>query len=248
MHKQNPALQETRGADRVWPAQGGLVMPVSYYALLGVPPDADLAQIRRAFDRLSRQFQAGDAPFDEYRQLTEAYEALADQARRADYDRALMQAGLDPSGSVSPSTSGSGWAPYDLADALAHHESEGDWILDCIRQSPSRSRRRKSQVARQVSIEIVLSPSEAAGGGHIPVNVPVAHLCPRCRGTGSTGFAPCDQCDGHGVWWATHPVEVIVPPHVRDGTRIPISLAHLGIRDLYLSIHVRVTGPADAPA
>ena len=54
-----------------------------YYALLGVEPDATLAQIKKAYRKLARQHHPDTNPGDQqaaarFRQITEAYETLSD--------------------------------------------------------------------------------------------------------------------------------------------------------------------------
>ena len=54
-----------------------------YYTLLGVEPDATLAQIKKAYRKLARQHHPDTNPGDQqaaarFRQITEAYETLSD--------------------------------------------------------------------------------------------------------------------------------------------------------------------------
>ena len=69
-----------------------------YYAILGVSPDASPDEVKRAYRRCAHIYHPDrfrDAPEDlrleaerRMRGLNEAYEALADPAQRARYDRA----------------------------------------------------------------------------------------------------------------------------------------------------------------
>src|ERR1700758_5491542 len=62
-----------------------------YYAVLGVPRDADQDAIRRAYRKLAREYHPdlnsdSDAE-DRFKELGEAYEVLSDPDKRERYDR-----------------------------------------------------------------------------------------------------------------------------------------------------------------
>lgn len=61
-----------------------------YYTILGIPPTATLADIKRAYRRLGRQHHpdtsTGKDAARRFREITEAYELLSDPARRRAYD------------------------------------------------------------------------------------------------------------------------------------------------------------------
>ena len=63
-----------------------------YYATLGVPADATMAQIKKAYRKLARQHHPDTNPgdteaADRFKAITEAYEVLSDAQKRAAYDR-----------------------------------------------------------------------------------------------------------------------------------------------------------------
>ena len=60
----------------------------NYYQILGVPRDASLTAIRRAFRRLARRFEPERAQ-DAVAELQAAYETLTDAERRRRYDDEL---------------------------------------------------------------------------------------------------------------------------------------------------------------
>jgi curved DNA-binding protein CbpA len=68
---------------------------MNFYALLGVPADADEAAIRSAYRVLARRYHPdsgeGSSP-EKFRQVVEAYEILGDSQRRQSYDVSLQQA------------------------------------------------------------------------------------------------------------------------------------------------------------
>jgi DnaJ-class molecular chaperone len=102
----------------------------------------------------------------------------------------------------------------------------------------------KSQAPRELSLDVMLTAEQATEGGALPMEFPIARLCERCDGTGSTGFYACDQCDGHGMEWRTARLDVLLPSPVRDGTVISTSLDRLGVRNLFLSVHLHVAAEA----
>lgn len=70
----------------------------NYYQVLGVSPDASLAEIQGAARALSQKFpeEAQDPGSNiAYRQLVRAYEVLSDPGRRAIYDEKLAESGSD---------------------------------------------------------------------------------------------------------------------------------------------------------
>src|SRR5947209_7181260 len=64
-----------------------------YYAALGVPKDASQADIKKAYRKLARQHHPdankGDAASEErFKEISEAYDVLSDDAKRKEYDEA----------------------------------------------------------------------------------------------------------------------------------------------------------------
>lgn len=72
-------------------------MSQTHYDLLGVPPDADQAQIRSAFRRAMRRHHPdmadGQGDPEMATKVTAAYEVLSDEARRAEYNLDLRRTG-----------------------------------------------------------------------------------------------------------------------------------------------------------
>lgn len=214
-------------------------MPLDYYLLLGVPRSANRWQIKRAYRQMSHRHHpdhAGDQNADRFLRIKQAYDTLSHSTRRAEYDRHLGHGGGQTA--EAPSSFHS-VQPFGGAAAYAPSLEEVHATLErnfTFHSGP------KSQPVHNVSLEIVLPPPEAARGGRLPIEIPVAMVCPLCQGTGQAGFSLCDGCDGHGLDWETRHVDVLLPAGVRDGTIIPLSLRHLGITNMYLSLIVRVSG------
>jgi curved DNA-binding protein len=63
-----------------------------YYGILGIPPTASAAEVKQNFRRLARKYHPDLNPGDKvaedkFKQIGEAYEILADEIRRAEYDQ-----------------------------------------------------------------------------------------------------------------------------------------------------------------
>jgi curved DNA-binding protein CbpA len=68
---------------------------MNFYAILGIPPDADEQAIRTAYRILARRYHPdrgpGSSP-EKFREVTEAYETLIDPGSRHRYDLSLKPA------------------------------------------------------------------------------------------------------------------------------------------------------------
>lgn len=66
----------------------------SYYDILGVPPDASQADIKRAYRRLAKMHHpdvSGElGAVTRFKQINEANRTLSDPSRRAEYDRRVL--------------------------------------------------------------------------------------------------------------------------------------------------------------
>lgn len=67
-----------------------------YYAILGVPPDADANTIRSAYRKLARQYHPDVNPGnkeaeEKFKEINEAYQALSDEESRKKYDALRLQ-------------------------------------------------------------------------------------------------------------------------------------------------------------
>ena len=210
------------------------------YDTLGIPRDATASRIRRAFRQFFHEIRPEHADDDAVRfgAARAAFDALSDRRERAEHDHSLMRAEADES--IRRDT------PPPITDAVdlmsgfdTYRPSHGEIRAQFARNFTGRGMP-KSRTMRELTVELTISPDQAARGGTIPIDVPAATCCSCCQGTGATGYFHCDACDGHGLIWDVARVDVILAAPVRDNTNVPVSLRHLGVQNLYLRVNVRV--------
>src|SRR5215208_5399409 len=163
-----------------------------YYELLGVPRTADEADIKKAFRRLARRLHpdVSEEPDAEerFREISEAYEVLANAETRQLYDR-FGHAGVR-SGGFTPTHSDLG----NLGDLFSAFF--GDDLFGAAARGAA-GRARGADVAAEVTIDL----ADAARGVKAAVALEVAITCGTCRGDGfEPGTSPttCARCGGSG--------------------------------------------------
>jgi molecular chaperone DnaJ len=184
-----------------------------YYVILGVPRDASLEAIKRAYRRLARKLhpdRAGAPSTEAFREVQAAYETLADAEQRRRYDEGLVK------------REGASFEPLS-------------WSFV---RSPAAGDLRRPTFPGSLSGEILLSRAEAAAGGVLPLQVPLAMSCPACDGTGGFVF-DCDRCDGEGRIERRFPVPVRIPPGIRDGAVFQVTVDDPAVLSVLLTVHIR---------
>jgi len=200
-----------------------------YYAALGVPKDADAAAIKKAYRKLARDLHPDKNPNNaeaeaRFKDVSEAYDVLSDEKRRAEYDEArrLFGAGAGRAGGFPGGFGGGGGGgfaggsqPFDLGDLLGQTGGGragglGDLFGGLFGGGGSggSGARARSQAAsgpargQDVETEATLSFEEAVLGVTVPLRMQSPGSCPTCNGTGAKpGTSPhtCPVCQGAGV-------------------------------------------------
>ena len=169
-----------------------------YYQTLGVDRSASPEDLKKAYRKLAMQFHpdrnAGDkAAEQKFKDLSEAYDVLKDEQKRAAYDR-FGHAAFEANGGAGP-----GAHPgFDFSAGFAD-------IFDEMFGEFTGNRRRGGQTAAargsDMRFNLEISLEEAFKGSQAKVRVPSSVQCDHCHGTGSEGGsqpATCETCHGHG--------------------------------------------------
>ena len=230
-------------------------MVQDYYDILGVDRNAGKDAIKSAYRKLAMKYHPDRNPGDEeaekqFKLVSEAYDVLKDDQKRAAYDRYGHAAFQDGAGAGAGGFDFGGFS--DIFD-----EFFGEFT--------GRSRGRRGTGARRgadLRYDMAVSLSEAYAGKEVEIAIPaqaecedcsgsgakpgtqpsacdqcggigkvraqqgffvVERTCPACRGAGRVVSDPCTGCGGMGRVERTKTLNVTVPPGVDDGTRIRLA-------------------------
>ena len=222
-----------------------------YYEILGVARNASAAELKAAYRKLAMQTHPDRNPGDKaaeqrFKELSEAYEVLKDEQKRAAYDQ-FGHAAFE--GVAGPGGRGN----FDFG-------SFADVFDDLFGDFMGGGRRRGAQsrgADLRYNLEITLE--EAFAGKQAQIRVPttvrceacgatgsiqggppgvcsscrgagrvraqqgfftIERTCPTCSGTGRVITDPCEACSGSGRVHREKTLSVTIPQGVEDGTRI----------------------------
>lgn len=220
-------------------------MPHDFYVVLGISRDADLDQIKRAYRKLVKRYHPDTSPQqpDKFLEVQRAYETLRDEHSRRAHDRATRKRTDDTGQPVVVHTRGGPVArrrgtapiPEDVRELCSTvDEFFAGWIPGLF--TGGHTARHKD-----LYVELILDPAEAAAGGLFPLRVPAEAICTDCGGTGTRAGLACTVCRATGRTVTYHPIEVSVPPGVADGTSRRLALDDIGLPGVDLVVLVSVT-------
>ncbi len=227
-----------------------------YYEALGVGRNASAAELKKAYRTLAKQYHPdrnpGDAASEQrFKEISEAYEVLKNDERRAAYDRfghAAFEAG--------PGARGPGGFDFNFASGFADifDEMFGEFTGGRRGRAPSRGSDLRYDM--DVSLEdaftgktaeirvptsVLCEDCEGSGAEHgsSPVTCSscqgrgrvraqqgfftIERTCPSCQGAGRVIEKPCRSCHGAGRVQKTKTLQVNIPAGVEDGTRIRLA-------------------------
>jgi len=215
-------------------------VPKDYYIVLGISRGADLKKIKKAYRTVAKKYHPDISQSKEcaekFLEIREAYETLGDEAKRKKYDEELIKQGSELRITKIPDIIESRKSPFhEIEKFFSSADDFFSGFLPGFFDIDKRSVRGKD-----LYFEAILSPSEATEGGLFPVAVPVIEPCPRCHKRGYWEDFFCPVCSGYGRVKSEREFSLSIPPHVKHGTKIRLSLEDIGLRDVYLHIMVLI--------
>jgi molecular chaperone DnaJ len=170
-----------------------------YYEALGVNKSAEPEDLKKAYRKLAMKFHPdrnqGNADAErKFKDISEAYDILKDDQKRAAYDR-FGHAAFENGG-------GGGAQDFNFASGFADIFDEMFGDTSGGRRGGRSRGTRGSDLRYNLGIEI----EEAFSGKQAKIRVPTSVACEDCSGSGAAGGAApvtCGSCHGHGRVRAT---------------------------------------------
>jgi molecular chaperone DnaJ len=228
-------------------------MAKSYFAILGISPNATVDEIRSAYRQLVKEFHpdhyAGGS--SRFRDIQEAYSVLGNQRRRREYEQSIRKvprkAPLKPAAYPEPEPLIPKESPFDLGEVSPVRSFQSftpsfDEIFDWLWNNFSELTQPKSSRVQNLTLEVTLTPEQARRGGNARIMVPAQAACPTCRGHGGVGFYECARCAGEGIISGEMPVSVSFPPGLPKDHAVMIPLDRFGIPNAHITVLFRPTG------
>ncbi len=226
-----------------------------YYETLGVDRSADKGELKRAYRKWAMKYHPDRNPDDpaaehKFKEVSEAYEILKSEEKRAAYDR-FGHAAFDG----GPGPTGPGGFNFASGFADIFDEMFGDFVGGGRRGGANRrgaDLRYNMNVtledafagkAAQIRVPSSVTCDDCGGVGGERGSSPVAcqtcqgrgriraqqgfftieRACPGCGGAGRVIENPCGACSGAGRVSKEKTLQVTVPAGVEDGTRIRLA-------------------------
>ncbi len=169
-----------------------------YYDILGISRSAGADDIKKSYRKLAMKYHPDQNPEDKsaehkFKNISEAYEVLSDEDKRAAYDR-FGHAAFEGGGPGGPGAPPGG---FDFSGGFADifDEMFGDFM--------GGGGRRRGGAARgsDLRYNMEISLADAFKGKQTTIRVPTSVTCDACHGSGGEGGAQpmaCPTCQGQG--------------------------------------------------
>jgi len=186
---------------------GKMAKKRDYYEVLGVEKAAQQDEVKKAYRKLAKKHHPDmnkddkKAAEEKFKEISEAYEVLADPEKRSRYDQ-YGHAGLN--GAFG--SDGFGWNDFthytDISDIFGDLFRSGGSIFDSFFGGGGRRQRHTGPTrGSDLRYDIEISLKDAAKGLKNTLEIPHNVQCKECGGSGAEkGSSPisCQTCHGSG--------------------------------------------------
>jgi molecular chaperone DnaJ len=227
-----------------------------YYEVLGVSRDADAEEIKKSYRKLAIKHHPDKNPGDKsaeenFKELSEAYEALSDPQKRRAYDQ-YGHAAFDPRTRAGRAGAGGFHDPFEIFREVFGGSSIFDDFFGTSRNDPSQPQR-----GNDLRYDLEISFEEAALGCEKEISVTKPERCDVCEGSGveaGSKVKTCPTCHGRGQVISSRGIFSIAQtcPHCQGTGRVvekPCKRCHgAGRRDQSSKIKLRIPAGVDTGA
>jgi molecular chaperone DnaJ len=230
-------------------------MKRDYYETLGCQKGASIEEIKAAYRKLAKELHPDKNPGDhtsehKFKEISEAYDVLKDEQKRAAYDR-FGHAAFEQGGGRGANGFGFDFASSftDIFDDLfgeftggrrGRRQNRGQdlrYNLEITLEESFRGRQAQIKVPTAIACEACSGSGAEAGtkpetcptcSGNGKVRAQqgfftIERTCPSCRGSGRVIRNPCKVCHGSGHVQKERTLAVEIPAGVEEGTRIRLA-------------------------
>ena len=225
-------------------------MAKSYFAILGISPQATADDIRSAYRRLAKEFHPDhyEGGSHRFQEVQEAYSVLGNRQKRREYERSIRRAypktPIKRYSDAAPEPLIPEDQPVDVGNIHPIRSFESftpsiDEIFDWLWSNYSDLSPPKSGRIQNLTLEVTLTPEQARRGGNARIMVPANTICPSCGGYGGIGPYECIRCAGEGSISGEIPISVSFPPGLTNDHAVMIPLNRFGIRNGHITVLFR---------
>lgn len=181
-------------------------MKEDYYELLGVSKQATQDELKKAYRKMAVKYHPDKNPGNKeaeenFKKVSEAYEVLKDEQKRAAYDR-YGHAAFSGGGGGGASAGGPFHDPFDIFSEVFGGGGGGSIFEEFFGGGGGRGGRRGGAArGSDLRYDLEIGLEEAATGIEKEISFRKPTTCSKCSGSGAepgSGVTTCPTCGGHG--------------------------------------------------
>jgi len=221
------------------------------YAILGVQPSADKETIKEAFRTLAKKYhpdtnKGNKASEKRFKEVAEAYEVLADDKKRKEYDKInnFNQPEPQKNNYTQSNQAKQAYSKQSYTNQKSKEKPQNTTQAQRPKQSQPQQKPQEKPFSEtfskfvndvfankqenvkkpvkgtDINVDLTITVQEAKNGAVRRVNVLHTECCPSCKGKKFVNGAKCKKCDGSGEINSQKNILVKIPANIKQGEKI----------------------------